>query len=130
MLLLLTMNSVARAQKAAAPDCEAVRRSIPPGYVLEPGPCSEAQAIKPTPPSAWNPADNYLQRVMHDADVCRTSGVDAMECFVKASPERCKQSAIQFVSQAGAARRTWVMCVRSCAAANFYARHFGDCKRS
>lgn len=52
-----------------------------------------------------------------------------MDCFVKASPERCKQSAIQFVSELGAARRMWAMCVRSCASSGFYASHFGDCRK-
>lgn len=112
-------------------DCEALRKTMPQGYAFDSGPCSVKPATKEASEHSDSPAptDDYLRSVMHEADACRTSGGDVMDCFVKASPVRCKQSAIQFVSEMGAARRTWIMCVRSCASSGFYASHFGDCRK-
>lgn len=128
VLLLMASTSVL-AHGSGVPDCAAVRRSLPPGYVLQPGPCSDAPPHTAEPPSAPDPASIYLQQVMGVSDACRVAGGDAMDCYVKASPQRCKQTAIQFVSELGEARRTWAMCVRSCAASGFYASHFGDCRK-
>jgi len=46
-------------------------------------------------------------------------------CFPKLSPSKCEDAALAMV--AGRDRRTWFLCVRSCATASLWSRTFGEC---
>jgi hypothetical protein len=76
-----------------------------------------------------DPGSAYVRDVVHQAHACSSKGGDLMDCYLDASPSRCKQATIHYVSHPELGMRTWSMCVRSCARAGFMSRTFGSCRR-
>jgi len=94
----------------------------PPGFVLD-APAKQATT------SAADPALGYFSDVLKDAQKCEADGGDRMNCYVEASPQRCKQTAVNFIGNPDQYRRTWMLCVRSCGDASFLSRTVGECRR-
>lgn len=120
-----------------APAPRTTVRAIHDGMVQNTAACNKLKAAgvsvdhidvcKPPPPP--NPAAVYLRETMQAANDCRKDGGDIMACFIEASPARCKQSAIDFIGKAPSGRRSWILCVRSCASAGLWSSTVGDCRR-
>lgn len=71
----------------------------------------------------------YRADVIAAANKCRSEGGNAAECYANASPKRCEQLAIRYVSAVSKYVRAWSSCVMSCAHASWMSRTFGDCRR-
>lgn len=80
----------------------------------------------PTPPADYEPTpeDNYFKNVVDSARECvRRSDHSPVTCWAKASPQKCESLTYDL-----AERRSWMLCVRTCADAGVWSRNFGECK--
>lgn len=106
----------------------------PPGYAWDDGnrptPVTPAAASQPRQQAAPVDAESqyYSDTLAAESD-CERDGGDRMNCYVTASPHRCKQTAVSMVGDPSGFQRTWTMCVRSCGTATAWSRTFGDCRR-
>lgn len=87
------------------------------------------ELAKQPKPAVDGPALDYVSEVMEDARSCITRGGESMNCYVTATPQRCKQIAVNFIANPGQYRRTWYMCVRSCSDTSLWARTIGECRK-
>lgn len=80
-------------------------------------------------PARAETANDYLHEVMVEASTCVHEGGSPMECYSKASPQRCKAAAINLVGNPSLFRMTWGRCVLTCGQAGWWDRHVGDCRK-
>lgn len=93
-----------------------------------------ASGAQLTPTPAQQTVATYLQSVTRDAMDCQRAGGNVADCYIKASPRRCTQTAIDFMGSLTtnafeAKRRAWVVCVNSCRNAGVWSQWFGACRR-
>lgn len=117
LLVAVAVFCPARAS-AQAKDAQG-RPPPPPGYTYDDAAPKAAVATD-------GDADRYYTETLAMVDKC---GGASMNCYVEASPQRCKQTAVQMVGSPAMFQHTWVMCVRSCGDAGFTSRVLGDCRR-
>ena len=109
--------------------------SPPLGYTWDDVKAAQRQmadrAATPTPPAvpANDPGVAFYSATLDAEAECERGGGDRMNCYVEASPRRCKQTAVSLVGNPSEFLRTWTMCVRSCGTANVWSRTLGDCRR-
>ena len=100
-----------------------------PGYFILRDPAgNEVMRIpsNPTPPPerAPSPEDIYYRNVLDAARECvRGKDHSPVTCWAKASPKKCESLTYDTTE-----RRSWMLCVRTCADASLWSRNFGECK--
>ena len=106
----------------------------PPGYAWDDGkrptpvsPDAASQARQHA--TAMDAESSYYSDTLAAEADCERDGGDRMNCYVSASPRRCKQTAVSMVGDPAGFQRTWTMCVRSCGTAGLWDKTLGDCRR-
>lgn len=104
----------------------ALRNNLIAAFFLSLGIASNAQSDDDGTALFW--------KVTEAAQECVAStnnGTDAASCYIKATPKKCQQQVITFLSSTNKndARRAWYFCVASCASSGFWSNRFGECSR-
>jgi len=83
--------------------------------------------------SADDEGKQLAEQIIKNAQACAVgkSGSDVPNCYIDATPERCRPQMMEYLAREDkeAAKRTWYVCVASCANAGVWSKTFGDCSR-